>query len=156
SAMLSLTAQGSTKAQKVQYRLQYINGTTPVTFASRATPTETFTRIKVTSTATVNTQGRSVVAWYEYGMANYTGAIISDMKALGWSANKSGAQKGNIVFLGGTGQHAIVGDLRANGEISYNSTKLTNANVHSVMDNFTGSVTKNVWGTPDEVPDFTN
>src|SRR5262245_34596621 len=35
SAMLSLTAQGSTKAQKVQYRLQYLNGTTPVTFASR-------------------------------------------------------------------------------------------------------------------------
>jgi hypothetical protein len=35
-----------------------------------------------------------------------------------------------------------------------NGTKLTDANAHTVMDTFTGSISKNLWGTADEIPDF--
>lgn len=156
-APATLTATAGGKAHTFQYGLQYRNGNTPVQFATRSSPTESYDRIRVTCTSGTGLARRTVVATYAFQMGQqFQGGIISDMNPTGTGSGKSGAQKGNITFDGGPNQHYVFGDIRANGDIRYENTSLTDQNASANFTVFHGKIEKNLRLTADPIPDFTS
>src|SRR5262249_52409730 len=82
--------------------------------------------------------------------------IVSDMTPTGTGTGKAGAKMGNLCLGGGGSATAILGDLKANGEVCYESKKIDDSNAAAEIGTFEGRIDKNLAGTQEEIPDFTN
>jgi hypothetical protein len=159
SGLLDLTSTGAATEQMFQYRLQYLTSGAPITFADRANPIEAFDGVRVTCSVAAGQITRTVVARYRYGIKDFGGAVISDMTPIpGGGTGKSKAKLGHVVLAskGRDHQHAIFGNIRANGQIQYDAVALNETNVGTYLLASSGKIEANLGGTPDEVPDFTS
>jgi hypothetical protein len=160
SGLLTLGTDTGSTQQVFRYQLHYLNGTTPVVFADRTNPVERFDRIRVSCTVPAAKATRRVVAYYSFGLSKaFGGAVISDMHPLSGSpTGKSGAKLGNLVFdgKGRTDQHIVFGDLKANGQIRFDTSAMTTANAPSFLRAHRGEVQASLLGTDDEIPDYTS
>ncbi len=157
----SLTLDAGGTQQSFQYRIQYLQAETPVVFADRSDPIEPFEEVKVTCTATGPFAAREVASWYSFEAGNIIqGAIVSDMTPTGTSGSgETLARKGHIVFDledGMYGHFTVFGDMLANGSMIHETTTLTDSNVDSLLDAHDGELLKDLVGTEDELPDFTD
>ena len=157
----SLTLDAGATKQSFQYRIQYLQAETPVVFADRSDPIEPFNEMKVTCTATGPSATRVVASWYSFAAGKaIPGAIVSDMTPTGSSGSGNGlARQGHIVFdeeAGEYGKFHVFGDMLANGSMYDETTTLTDGNVGSLLDAHDGELLKDLEGTEDELPDFTD
>ena len=156
SAPFSLTPSGTTKRQQARLRIQYLKAAAPVTFADRTKPVEDYDQIKVTSTGIGSSASRTVVARYTFEMSgSFAGAVVSDMAPTGAASGKAGARKGNVCFAGGNAT-VVFGDLKSNGEVYRGNAKIDDSNASQEMATLYGRIDKNLSGTQEEIPDFTN
>lgn len=167
SPRMTLETLGGTTSQSFVYRIQYLLGSTPVTFPGGVPPGDVeYDHIKVVCAAGVGRHRRTTAAWYHQRLGDsFAGAIVSDMlkTGIGTSA-KSSAGKGNIAFDGGGligGGHYVYGDMKANGDIYFwpNATgtyvQLDETNVASYLKGQSGQLVQGLGGTADEIPKFT-
>jgi hypothetical protein len=103
-----------------------------------------------------------VVAYYTLRL-RYRGAIMSDMQPeTGAATGKNAGKKGHISIngKGRLNQHALFGDLLANGKVIWSEVlpwvELDPGNASTYLLAHSGEITQNLYGTPDEIPDFTN
>jgi len=153
--------------QTFHLAIQYINnGSGPVEFASRYSPSERFDKIKVTARASGGGTTREVVAWYAFRFG-FRGAIVSDNVPDDSASDfrgspKSYAKQGHIVFdgKGTTGEHVVFGDLHSNGEVVYFEDKekvpLTATNANDFFLSYNGVIHANLGGSIKQIPDFTD
>jgi len=161
-AAQSLRLTGAAQAQPFRLRVQYLKAGVPVEFSDRTNPDERYDSIKVMSSASMGGLRQTAVAWYEFRFA-FNAAIVSDSipNATG-GKGKTMAKKGHIVIDGNGNryQHAIFGDLESNGEIVFfddnKPVSLTSENAQDYMLAYEGSISANLAGTANEIPDFTN
>ena len=152
-----LYSTGASHGASFGYGIQYQNSGTAVEFADRTAPAETFDTIVVRSWAVVGKTRRIVEAYYRFQFG-HKGAIVSDMEPTSQQWSKNGAKDGNISIDSGgrNNQVAIFGDIVANGMVWYDNTQLTMANASTYLMAFSGQLKQELFGTPDEVPDFTS
>ncbi len=167
SPSLTLDSSATQVPQSFQYDIQYLQAGAPVAFADRADPTEDYDQIKVTCISSRARTSRVIAAWYEFDEGSIiSGALVSDMTVIDPDISKGArgtAQLGNITMSADTtDQFAIFGDIQVNGKVLYydggkgaTPDPLTDANASTYLAGFGGSVTQDLQGTEDEIPDFT-
>lgn len=162
SDTIDLTSAGAGTAQSFRYSVQYLNAGVPVKFAVFPHPVEPYDTIRVTVNASVAGASRQIVAYYAMRL-KYRGAIVSDMPPTADVKKEKDAGKAGHISITGKGrpnQHAIFGDMLSNGKVIWSESlpwvPLTPDNASGYLLAHSGAVSQDLYGTPDEIPDFTN
>ena len=102
---------------------------------------------------------RAVRARIQFEIASYDSAIISDSPAVGTpSGSGKGLAKDQGAVSFDSGNQYVYGGVRANAGVYVGgvSNMVTAANKDTLFEAFTGDIYTELYGTPEEIPDFTD